>query len=78
MSPDARRYYDGGHRAVLGGVPVRLARKPTPNMRSLMSKTFTGRKAVLSGLHPAPEQEWFLRKHAWFLRKHARDLKRTY
>lgn len=32
-------YYDGGHRLVIGGVPCRIARKPSKNALALMRQT---------------------------------------
>ncbi len=32
-------YYDGGHRLVIGGVPCRIARKPSKNALAIMRQT---------------------------------------
>ncbi|HEV2816144.1 MAG TPA: hypothetical protein VGW40_02835 [Allosphingosinicella sp.] len=39
VSKAAKAYYDGGHRLVIGGVPVRVARKPGKTTLLLMRQT---------------------------------------
>lgn len=36
LSDDAKAYYEGGHRVTIGGVPCRVARKPTKNMMAIL------------------------------------------
>ena len=36
LSKDAKAYYEGGARVSIDGIPVRLARKPSPHALALM------------------------------------------
>lgn len=64
MSPDAKRYYTGGHRVMIGGVPTRLARKPAPTAKAMFTKTFPGKQPSLQNYTALPEQQDWLRRHA--------------